>query len=342
MFSYSKAPYRYIAKYKNGKWEEGYLSQDANVVLNESACVLQYAQCVFEGLKAYKTRDGRIVCFRPDCNASRMKDSAIRMAMPPYPEDKYLEAIDMVVRANREVIPPYGDGSSLYLRPFMIGTTPVLGVKPADEYEFRIFASPVGPYFDGKIKLRVCDFDRAAPNGTGNIKASLNYAMSLYAIADAHAQGYDENLYLDAATRRFLEETGGANIFFVTKEGSLVTPASGTILPSITRRSVLEVASKVFGMPVEERRISIDEIGGFEECGLCGTAAVISPVESIDDHGQIYRYFRERDFESSFSWKLRTYLTEVQRGERVGPEGWMSQPLSNEFESLCLPSGVCD
>ena len=241
-FGYIPTDWRYVAHWHDGAWDEGGLSGDSNITLSESACVLQYAQTVFEGLKAYETADGRIVCFRPDLNAARLANSCRRMKIPVFPEERFLEAVDKVVSANAAFVPPYGTGASLYLRPFMFGTTPVVGVKPAVDFEFRIFATPVGPYFKGgakPIRLRVSDYDRAAPHGTGHIKAGLNYAMSLYQIVDAHEQGYDENLYLDPATRTYIEETGGANLIFITKDGTLVTPKSDSILPSITRRSLL-------------------------------------------------------------------------------------------------------
>lgn len=324
-FAYHVSPYRYIARYKNGVWEDGFFSDDPSIVLNESACVLQYAQNVFEGLKARRTADGKIIVFRPDRNASRMTESCMRMAMPAYPEDLFLKAVDDVVKANADVIPPYGDGSSFYLRPFMIGTDPVLGVKPASEYEFRIFGSPVGRYFSSMIKLRICDLDRVAPHGTGHVKAGLNYAMSLYAITEAHALGYDENLYLDAATRTYIEETGGANIFFITKDNKLVTPDSGTILPSITRDSMLRVAADYLGLETEERPIALSEISDFTECGLCGTAAVISPVGSIDDHGTVLSFFRNVPEGSSVTHMLREVLTEIQQGDRPAPKGWIRE-----------------
>ena len=324
-FAYRSSPYRYVAKYRDGKWEDGYLSQDGNIVLNESACVLQYAQNVFEGLKARKTADGRIIIFRPDRNAARMRESCERMAMPVYPEDQFLKAVDEVVRANADVIPDCSDGSSFYLRPFMIGTDPVLGVKPATEYEFRIFGSPVGSYFSRMIKLRICDMDRVAPHGTGHIKAGLNYAMSLYAITEAHALGYDENLYLDAATRTYIGETGGANIFFITGEGKLVTPRSDTILPSITRDSLLTVAARYLGIEAEERPIALEEISSFRECGLCGTAAVISPVQSIDDHGKVYSFFRDVPEVDSVTERIKKTLTEIQQGITEAPEGWIHE-----------------
>ena len=246
--------------------------------------------------------------------------------MPIFPKEKFLEAVKMVVKANEEVIPSYESGGSLYLRPFMIGTTPVLGVKPALEYEFRMFASPVGPYFQGgknSVDLRVCDLDRAAPHGTGNVKSGLNYAMSLFAITEAHKLGYDENLYLDSATRTYVEETGGANIFFISDKREFVTPKSDSILPSITRRSLLEIASKYLGLKVIERRIRIDEIDNFVECGLCGTAAVISPVHSIDDHGAKHVYFGGNYSENSITGKLKSILISIQNGEIEAPDGWI-------------------
>ena len=324
-FGYHTSPYRFVAKYRNGKWEKGYLTKDANIVLNESACVLQYAQNVFEGLKARRTKDGKITCFRPDCNVRRMSDSCKRMFMPAYPEEDFMEALDEVIRANEDVIPPYGDGSSLYIRPFMIGTDPVLGVQPASEFEFRIFVSPVGSYFDHMIRLRICDYDRAAPHGTGKIKAGLNYAMSLYPIAEAHALGYDENLYLDAATRTYVEETGGANIFFITEDGKLVTPDSETILPSITRNSLLYVAEEILGISTEERRIAMSEVPSFKECGLCGTAAVVSLVDSIDDHGDVTKFYMDVVPNDSLTMKIRKTLIGIQQGDIPAPEGWIHE-----------------
>ena len=260
-FAYSKTPYRYVSYFKDGKWSKGELTTNDTITLSESACVLQYAQTCFEGLKAYKTKEGKIVCFRPDLNAERMISSCERMKMPPIDKEEFIKACMKVIKANENYIPEFGSGGSLYLRPCMIGTTPVLGVKPSLEFEFRIFASPVGAYFSTPVKplnLRICDLDRAAPNGTGGIKAGLNYAMSLYAIVDAHEKGFDENVYLDSASRTYIEETGGANILFVTKDKKLVTPSSPSILPSITRRSIVQIARDYLHMEVEERRIHVD------------------------------------------------------------------------------------
>ena len=325
-FGYVQTDKRYVCNFKNGAWEEGGLTEDANVVLNECAGVFQYAQTVFEGLKAYRTEDGRIVTFRPDLNAQRMADSARRLEMPAFPEDKFIEAVEAVVAANADFVPPYGSGATMYLRPFMFGSNQVIGVKPATEYQFRIFATPVGPYFKGGVKpltLRVCDLDRAAPRGTGHIKAGLNYAMSLHAIVDAHNQGYDENMYLDSATRTKVEETGGANFIFVTKDGKLVTPKSDTILPSITRRSLCYVAKEYLGMEVEEREVLLEEIKDFAECGLCGTAAVISPVGKVVDHGTEICFPSGMTEMGPVLKKLYDTLTGIQMGRIEAPEGWI-------------------
>lgn len=325
-FGYIQTDFRYVSNYKDGAWDEGGLTEDANIVLSECAGVLQYAQTVFEGLKAYRTEDGKIVTFRPDLNAKRMIDSAKRLEMPPISEEQFLEAVDKVVAANADFVPPYGSGATLYLRPYMFGTNPVIGVKPASEYQFRMFGTPVGPYFKGGAKpitIRVCDFDRAAPHGTGHIKAGLNYAMSLHAIVDAHNQGYDENMYLDAATRTKVEETGGANFIFITKDGKLVTPKSDTILPSITRRSLLHVAKEYLGMEVEEREVYLEEVKDFAECGLCGTAAVISPVGKIVDHGTEICMPSGMEEMGPVLKKLYDTLTGIQMGRIEAPEGWI-------------------
>ena len=325
-FSYLKTDKRFVSNYKDGAWDKGALTGDDQVTINECAGVLQYAQTVFEGMKAYTTEDGRIVIFRPDLNASRMADSARRLEMPVYPEEKFVEAVEQVVRANAAWVPPYGSGATLYLRPYMFGTNAVIGVKPADEYQFRVFATPVGPYFKGGVKpltIRVSDFDRAAPHGTGHIKAGLNYAMSLHAIVTAHAEGYDENMYLDAATHTKVEETGGANFLFVTKDGKVVTPKSDSILPSITRRSLMYVAKEYLGLEAEEREIAFDEVKDFAECGLCGTAAVISPVGRIVDHGQEICFPAGMETMGPVTQKLYDTLTGIQMGGIEAPKGWI-------------------
>ncbi|WP_278335684.1 branched-chain amino acid aminotransferase [Roseburia sp. 499] len=329
-FGYIQADKRYVSNYKNGAWDEGTLTEDANIVLNECAGVFQYAQTVFEGLKAYTTEDGHIVTFRPDLNASRLADSARRLEMPVFPEERFIDAVQKVVEANAAYVPPYGSGATLYIRPYMMGTNPVIGVKPADEYQFRIFVTPVGPYFKGGAKpitIRVSDFDRAAPHGTGDIKAGLNYAMSLHAIVSAHEEGYDENMYLDAATRTKVEETGGANFIFITKDGKLVTPKSNSILPSITRRSIMYVAEHYLGMEVEHREVYLDEVKDFAEAGLCGTAAVISPIGKIVDHGKEILIPSGMDEMGPVTKKLYDTLTGIQMGHIEAPEGWIKRIL---------------
>ena len=325
-FGYMPTDYRYVSIYQNGSWDEGVLTSDPNITLNECACVLQYAQTCFEGLKAYTTEDGHIVTFRPDLNGERMENSAKGLEMPPFPKERFVDAITKVVEANAAFVPPYGSGATLYIRPYMFGYDSIIGVKPANIYQFRVFCTPVGPYFKGGAKpitIRVSDFDRAAPHGTGHIKAGLNYAMSLHAIVDAHKNGFDENIYLDPQTRTKIEETGGANVIFITKDGKLVTPKSNSILPSITRRSILQVARDYLGMETEEREVYLDEVKDFAECGLCGTAAVISPVGKIVDHGKEICFPAGMEKMGPVTQKLYETLTGIQMGHIKAPEGWI-------------------
>lgn len=329
-FGYHQTDMRYVANFKNGAWDAGKLTTDATISLNECSGIFQYCQEVFEGLKAYETRDGYIVTFRPDQNAERMMHSAEGMMMPPFPKERFLDALDQVVRANAAWVPPYGSGASLYVRPYMFASSPVIGVKPAEEYQFRILCTPVGPYFKGGAKpltLCVSDYDRAAPHGTGHLKAGLNYAMSLHAYLKAHENGYDENLFLDPATRTYVEETGGANFLFVTKDGNLVTPKSDSILPSITRRSMIYVAEHYLGMHVTERPVRLDELSEFIECGLCGTAAVISPVGKIVDHGKEICFLSGMEQMGPVIKKLYDTLTGIQLGTVEAPEGWIRRIL---------------
>ena len=325
-FGYVKTDKRFVANYKNGAWDNGVITDDDKVVISECAGVLQYSQSCFEGMKAYTTENGHTVIFRPDMNASRMADSCRRLEMPVFPEDKFVEAVAKTVKANDAWVPPFGSGASLYIRPYMFGSNPVIGVKPADEYQFRILVTPVGPYFKGGAKpltIKVSDFDRAAPHGTGHIKAGLNYAMSLHAIVTAHEEGYAENMYLDPATRTKVEETGGANFIFVTKDGKVVTPKSDSILPSITRRSLIHVAKEYLGLEVEEREVLFDEVKDFAECGLCGTAAVISPVGKIVDHGKEICLPSGMDEMGPVTKKLYETLTGIQMGRIEAPKGWI-------------------
>ena len=325
-FGYSKTDYRYVSNYKNGAWDEGTLTTDDMVVLNECACVFQYAQTCFEGMKAYTTQDGHIVAFRPDLNAERMQTSAARLEMPVFPKDRFIDAITQVVAANEDFVPPYGSGASLYIRPYMFGSDPIMGVKPANEYQFRVFCAPVGPYYKGgakPISVRVTDYDRAAPNGTGHVKAGLNYAMSLQPIVEAHAQGFNDNLYLDPATRTYVEEAGGANFMFITKDGTFVTPKSPSILPSITRRSLVYVAEHYLGLKVEERPVALEEVADMAEAGLCGTAAVISPIGRIVDHGKEILLPSGMNEMGPITKKLYDTLTGIQMGRIEAPEGWI-------------------
>ena len=327
-FAYHVTDKRYVSNYIGGKWDEGGLTEDPMITMSEDAGVLHYSQSVFEGLKAYRTQDGHVVTFRPDLNAARMYDSASYLEMPPFPKDRFVNAVIETVRGNLDWVPPYGSGATLYIRPYMFGISPVIGVKPAEDYMFRIFCTPVGPYFKGGAKpiaVRISDYDRAAPRGTGHIKAGLNYAMSLHAIVDAHNKGFAENIYLDPATRTKIEETGGANILFVDFDGNLVVPKSDSILPSITRRSLVEVAKTYLGLKVTEREVTLKEVkeGSFAECGLCGTAAVISPVGQIDDHGEEVLFSSGMDKMGPVLTKLYETLTGIQMGRLEAPKGWI-------------------
>lgn len=325
-FGYMPTDYRYVSNFKNGAWDEGVLTKDAFVNISECAGILHYCQEVFEGLKAYTTEDGHIVTFRPDLNAHRMEDSAKRLEMPPFPADRFVRAVEEVVKANAAWVPPYGSGATLYIRPYMFASSPVIGVKPAEEYQFRMFVTPVGPYFKGGVKpLTICvsDFDRAAPHGTGHIKAGLNYAMSLHAYVSAHERGFDENMFLDSATRTCVEETGGANFLFVDRDGGIVIPQSGSILPSITRRSLVVVARDILGLKVEERPVKLAELENFAECGVCGTAAVICPVGKVVDHGREICFASGMEKMGPVVQKLYDTLTGIQMGRVEGPEGWI-------------------
>lgn len=327
-FGYHATTERYVSNYKDGAWDDGMMTTDATVTISECAGVLQYSQTCFEGLKAYTTESGKIVTFRPDLNAKRMSDTAKRLEMPVFPEERFVEAVDKVVKANADYVPPYGSGATLYIRPYMFASGPVIGVSPSDEYQFRTFCTPVGPYFKGGAKpitIRVSDFDRAAPHGTGHVKAGLNYAMSLHAIVDAHKNGFDENMYLDAGTRTNVEETGGANFIFVTKDNTVVTPKSDSILPSITRRSIMHVAKEYLGLKTEERTVPFAEVKEFAECGLCGTAAVISPVGKIVDHGKEICLPSGMEAMGPITKKLYDTLTGIQMGHVEAPEGWIHE-----------------
>ncbi len=326
-FGYMKTDWRYSRIWKDGSWQEGGLTDKAEVTISECAGALQYAQTGFEGLKVYETKKGEIVAFRPDLNAERLQRTCDRLVMPKISTWDFIDALDQLVKANLGYVPPYGSGATLYIRPFIYGCGPVIGVAPSPSYEFRMFCTPVGPYFKGGVKpirIMLSDYDRAAPHGTGDIKAGLNYAMSLYAGEAAHKAGFSENMYLDAATRTYVEETGGANFIFITRDGrKVITPKSPSILPSITRRSLMVVARDYLGLEVEERPVRFDEVSSFAEVGLCGTAAVISPV------GQIHTKDGDVDVPSGMQemgpvlTRLRETITGIQMGEIEAPEGWI-------------------
>ena len=325
-FDYRQTAKRYVSNYENGSWDEGTLTEDSNVVINECAGVLQYAQTCFEGLKAYRTEDGKIVIFRPDLNAERLEQSAKRLYMPVVTKEKFLDAVEKTVLANADFVPPYGSGGTLYIRPYIFGSGSVIGVKPDTKFQFRVFTTPVGPYFKGGVRplsLCVSEYDRAAPHGTGHVKAGLNYAMSLHPLQVAHNNGFDENMYLDAATRTKVEETGGANFIFITKDNKVVTPKSNTILPSITRKSLMHVAKEYLGLEVEEREVYVDELKDFVECALCGTAAVLSPVGKVTYKGEEIWFENGKTEMGPICKQLYNTLTGIQMGKIEAPKGWI-------------------
>jgi branched-chain amino acid aminotransferase len=329
-FSYQETDYRYVSIYKDGAWGEGELTKDPNIPINESAAVLQYAQTIFEGLKAYETKNGDIVTFRTDLNAKRFQDSARRLEMPPISEEMFLEGVAKAVEANVAYVPPYGSGAALYVRPFMFGAAPVIGITPATEYQFRVYTTPVGPYFKGGVKpisLCVADFDRAAPRGTGHVKAGLNYAMGMHPTVTARKKGFADNIYLDSTTRTKVEETSGANFLFVTKDKKVITPSSPTILPSITRRSLQHVAKEYLGLEIEEREVYLEELEDFVECGVCGTAAVIAPVGKIVDKDKEILFPSGMEEMGEITKKLYDTLVGIQYGTIDAPEGWIRKVI---------------
>ncbi|RMC38725.1 branched-chain amino acid aminotransferase [Lactobacillus sp. ESL0236] len=324
-FVYRDLPYRYEAKYKDGQWQEGKLVEASTLTLSEGAEILHYGQEIFEGLKAYCRKDGKINLFRPEQNAHRFTLSAERLAMPPFPEDRFVAAVKQVVLANQEFVPPYDSGATLYLRPFMVGTSNVLGVQAANEYTFRIFAVPVGAYIKGlnPAAYIVSDYDRAAYAGTGQAKTAGNYASSLLPSVEAHQKGYADCLYLDPREHKYIDEFGGANFFGITPEGQFVTPKSPSILISITKKSLLELAKKQGLNPVE-RQITLAEAFELKEAGAMGTAAVISPVGSITYQGQKHVIYSEKE-PGPITTKLYQELVDIQYGNEEGPEGWVQE-----------------
>ncbi len=324
-FSYIKTDYRFISYWKDGKWDDGEMTTDNKVHISEGSPVLHYGQSCFEGMKAYRTKDGSINLFRPDENAKRMINSCQRLLMPEFPVEKFVEAAKAVVKANEKWVPPYNTGSTLYLRPYLMGVGDNIGVSPATEYIFSIFAMPVGPYFKGGLtptNFIVSDYDRAAPHGTGAAKVGGNYASSLLPGKEAHDRNFSDCIYLDPATHTKIEEVGSANFFGITKDNRFVTPKSPSILPSITKYSLLYLAEHHLGMEVEEGDVFIDKLDGFSEAGACGTAAVISPIGGIQ-YGDNFHVFNSETEVGPVTRKLYEELTGIQFGDIEAPEGWI-------------------
>ena len=324
-FRYMKTDFRYVSCWKDGKWDEGKLVEDNRLCISEASTVLHYGQACFEGLKAYRTKQGKIQLFRPDMNAKRMQESCRRILMPEVPVDRFIHACVQVVKANEAYVPPYGTGATLYLRPFLFGTGDTIGVAPAPEYIFSVFCLPVGAYFKGglsPVNFTVSDYDRAAPFGTGAAKVGGNYAGSLLPHKLAVEKGFADCIYLDPATHTKIEEVGAANFFGITKDGKFVTPKSPSILPSVTKISLLQLAKEVLGMETEERDVFIDRLDEFAEAGACGTAAVITPIGGIEYKGKLHVFYSETEV-GPVTRKLYETLTGIQFGDLKAPEGWM-------------------
>ncbi|MGT2754043.1 branched-chain amino acid aminotransferase [Streptococcus ovis] len=325
-FSYMKLPYRYLAYYKNGQWEKGELTEEAVLHISESSPSLHYGQQAFEGLKAYRTKDGSIQLFRPDQNAKRLQRTADRLMMAPVPEEMFIDACKQVVKANQDFVPPYGSGGTLYLRPLLIGIGDIIGVKPADEYIFTVFAMPVGNYFKGGLQptnfLIQDEYDRAAPHGTGAAKVGGNYAGSFVPGQLAKKNGFSDVIYLDPATHTKIEEVGSANFFGITADNEFVTPLSPSILPSITKYSLLYLAEHRLGMKAIEGDVFLDDLDKFVEAGACGTAAVISPIGGVQ-HGDDFHVFYSETEVGPVTRRLYDELTGIQFGDVEAPEGWI-------------------
>lgn len=325
-FSYMKLPYRYVATYTDGRWTEGALTEDATLHLSESSPALHYGQQAFEGLKAYRTKDGSIQLFRPDQNAERLQRTAERLLMPQVPTEMFIEACKEVASANSDYVPPYGTGGTLYLRPLLIGVGDVIGVKPAEDYIFTVFAMPVGNYFKGGLAptnfLIQDQYDRAAPHGTGAAKVGGNYAASLLPGQYAKERGFSDVIYLDPATHTKIEEVGSANFFGITKNNEFVTPISPSILPSITKYSLLYLAEHRLGMKAIEREVFVDELSEFVEAGACGTAAVISPIGGVQHADDFHVFYSETEV-GPVTRRLYDELTGIQFGDIEAPAGWI-------------------
>ncbi|CAJ1228905.1 branched-chain amino acid aminotransferase [Lactiplantibacillus xiangfangensis] len=326
-FEYRNLPYRYRAYYKDGEWYKKELTGDATLHISEGSTALHYGQQDFEGLKAYRTKDGSVQLFRPDRNAARMQTSCERLLMPQVPTDMFVDAVKQVVKANQDYVPPYGTGATLYLRPLMIGVGGNIGVHPAQEYIFTVFAMPVGSYFKGGMtptNFTTSNYDRAAHKGTGAYKVGGNYAASLFPGQEAHQHGYSDCVYLDPVDHKKIEEVGSANFFGITKDGTFVTPKSPSILPSVTKYSLLYLAEHKFGMKTEQGDVYIDDLDRFTEAGACGTAAVISPIGGLEHNGNLHVFYSETEV-GPVTKKLYDELTGIQFGDREAPEGWVQK-----------------
>ncbi|MCT4509565.1 MAG: branched-chain amino acid aminotransferase [Tepidibacter sp.] len=324
-FSYIKTEFRYVSRWKDGKWDDGSLIEDNKLSISEASTALHYGQQCFEGLKAYRTKEEKIQLFRPDQNAKRMNDSCKRVLMPEIPEEKFIDACIQVVKANEAYIPPHGTGATLYLRPFMIGVGDNLGVKPAPEFIFCVFCVPVGPYFKGgmtPVNFTIADYDRASPWGTGASKVGGNYAGSLLAHEEAVKKGFADCIYLDPATHTKIEEVGAANFFGITKNDKFITPKSPSILPSITKYSLMHIAKEYLEMEVEEIDVPVENLDEFKEAGACGTAAVITPIGGIDYKDNLHVFYSETEV-GPVTKKLYNTLYGIQFGDVKAPEGWI-------------------
>lgn len=322
-FGYIKTNKMFVANWKDGAWDEGQLVEDDMLNIHVASTSLHYGQQAFEGLKAYRAKDDRILLFRPDQNAERLQRTSNRIMMPEVPTDFFIEAAKKLVLANEEFIPPYGTGGALYLRPLLIGVGAMVGVKPANEYIFAMFATPVGAYFKGglaPVNFITTGYDRAASHGTGQAKVGGNYAASLLPHQEAVDAGCADSIYLDPATHTKIDEVGAANFFGITKDDKFVTPISSSILPSITKYSLLQVA-KDLGMEAEEREVYIDKLDEFKEAGACGTAAVISPIGAITHNGDKHVFYSETEV-GPVTKKLYDRLTGIQFGDIEDEHGW--------------------
>ena len=324
-FSYIKTDYRFIAHWKDGAWSDGELSTDSTLHINEGSTALHYGQQCFEGLKAYRCKDGSINLFRPDQNAKRMQNTCERLLMPQVPTELFIRACKEVVKANEKWVAPYGTGATLYLRPFVIGVGENIGVRPAPEYIFCVFCCPVGAYFKGGLKpsnFLVTDYDRAAPYGTGGVKVGGNYAASLLPHELAAKRQFADAIYLDPKTHTKIEEVGAANFFGITRDNKFITPLSPSILPSITKYSLLYLAKERLGMETIEGDVYINELDQFAEAGACGTAAVISPIGGIQYEDNFHVFYSETDV-GPITKRLYDELTGIQFGDVEAPEGWI-------------------